>query len=292
MKNRHQSARRTAHVAGLMIAAGTLLGACAMTEDPLQASGRMGIIPDANNYASVMRVADAMRAGGDFTSAVTLYRRANALAPIEVEPLIKLGATLADLRALNEAMSAYRAALTLDPKNTEAMRGLGNALLALDQPQLAKQQFETALAADDKDPRTHNSLGVVLDLLGDHRGAQGRYRAGLAVTPDNLLLRNNLGLSLALSGDYAEAIGILRPLAAHPAATPRNRQNLALVYGLSGDPDSAARIARIDLDEAAVQSNIAYYATLRQMADRPRTTALGANPVRFEVMGVGTDRRN
>ena len=171
----------------------------------------------------------------------------------------------------------------------DALRGLGNALLSLDQPELALPQFEAALAVDANDPRVHNSLGVVHDMMGNHRMAQKHYRAGLAIAPDNLMLRNNLGLSLALSGDFQEAIDLLRPLAFHPAATPRNRQNLALVYGLSGDLDAAARIARIDLDAKAVESNLAYYGVLRELAERPRTSALGANPVRREVMGLGAD---
>jgi Flp pilus assembly protein TadD len=124
-------------------------------------------------------------------------------------------------------------------------------------------------------------------MVGEHRTAQARYRQGLAISGDSLTLRNNLGLSQALSGDYKDAISTLRPLLGNPAATVRNRQNLALVYGLSGDLDSAARVGRMDLDETAVRSNLAYYSVLRELADRPRVAAIGANPARMEILGLG-----
>ena len=276
-------------VAGLAIAVSSLLGACAGDVVQSSVAPATPLAADPTSHLALLRVGDAMRTSGDPAGAVGLYRRAHALAPNEVEPLLKLGAALYDLRAFNEAAEAYRKAIAIAPQNADALRGLGNALLSLDQPELALPQFEAALAVDANDPRVHNSLGVVHDMMGNHRMAQKHYRAGLAIAPDNLMLRNNLGLSLALSGDFQEAIDLLRPLAFHPAATPRNRQNLALVYGLSGDLGAAARIARIDLDAKAVESNLAYYGVLRELAERPRTSALGANPVRREVMGLGAD---
>jgi Flp pilus assembly protein TadD len=285
MDTRHRSARRAARIAGAAIAASTLLGACAT--DVVQSNVNTPAMAEPANYASLLRVADAMRASGDNVSAVGLYKRASTIKPLETEPLVKLGAALLDLKAYNDAAAAFRSALANKPDDSEAMRGLGNALLSLDQPQVALKQFEAALAIDANDFRTYNSIGVVLDMTGDHRAAQGRYRQGISLAGENLMLRNNLGLSLALSGDYRDAIATLRPVAAHPGATVRNRQNLALVYGLAGDLESAARVARMDLDEAAVRSNLAYYSVLREMADRPRVSAIGANPARMEILGLG-----
>ena len=286
MHQRHRSARRSARIVGAAVAASALLGACAT--DVTQATVTSPPAVESANYESLMRVADAMRAGGDNVAAVGMYKRASTIMPLNAEPLVKLGAALYDLKAFNEAATAYRSALGLDANSADAMRGLGNVMLSLDQPHIARKHLEAALAIDPRDARTYNSLGVVLDLIGDHSAAQARYREGLGLSADNLMLRNNLGLSLALSGDYREAVAILRQIALHPAATARNRQNLALVYGLSGDLETAARVARMDLDEAAVRSNLAYYTVLREMADRPRTSAVGgANPVRAQIMGYG-----
>ncbi|MCH8038427.1 MAG: hypothetical protein IIC53_15070, partial [Proteobacteria bacterium] len=77
-----------------------------------------------------------------------------------------------------------------------------------------------------------------------------------------------------LTGDFDEATRILREIAADPLATVRNRQNLALVYGLAGQPAKAAKIARMDLDEAAVRNNLAYYETLRALSGHAKATAV------------------
>jgi Flp pilus assembly protein TadD len=285
MVMRHRPVRRANLLAGATLIA-TLLGGCA--PDVMQTSVTTPMETEPANYASLIRVADAMRASGDNVSAVALYKRAATIKTLESEPLRKLGLALLDLKSYNEAAAAFRSAIANDQNDIEAMRGLGNALLSLEQPQMALKQFEAALAAKPNDSRTHNSIAVVLDMIGDHSGAQARYRQGLAIDGDNLTLRNNLGLSLALSGDYRAAIATLRPVAAHPAATARNRQNLALVFGLAGDLEAAARVARMDLDEASVRSNLAYYTVLRELADRPRVSAIGgANPARMEILGYG-----
>ena len=287
MITRHKNfSRRAAGLAGVAVAS-IFLNGCANDVVQSNVTAPPAATSDSSNYASLLRIADAMRAGGDNVSAVGLYKRANTLKPMEAEPLVKLGSTLLDLKSYNEAATAFRSALSNDPNNAEAMRGLGNALLSLDQPQVALKQFESSLALEPNESRTYNSIGVVLDMIGEHRTAQARYRQGLALSGDSLVLRNNLGLSLALSGDYREAIATMRPILGNPAATVRNRQNLALVYGLSGDLNAAARVARMDLDEAAVRSNLAYYSVLRELADRPRSSAIGANPARMEILGLG-----
>ena len=54
----------------------------------------------------------------------------------------------------------------------------------------------------------------------------------------------------------------------------KTRQNLALALGLAGRTAEAQQIARMDLDEQSVQSNLAYYATLRALSPKGRTEAL------------------
>jgi len=215
----------------------------------------------------ILRVAEATERGGDIRSAVGLYRRAHSLDPDRYDALIGLADGLGRLGAADEAAEAYRRALMLRPRDKAALRGLGNQLLALGQPAQAILQLEAALD-QGHDARILNGLGIAHDVQGDHGGAQAFYRTGLDLDPGNIALRGNLALSLVLASRYGEAVEILRPLAFGPAATARLRQNLALAYGLAGEMDNAARVARIDLDEAAVRHNLNYYSTLRAMPDR------------------------
>jgi len=91
----------------------------------------------------------------------------------------------------------------------------------------------------------------------------------------------NLALSLALSGEYPDAVAVLQPLAMAATSSPQERQTLALIYGLRGNLAEAARLGRIDLDDSAVQRNLAYYQTLRELSPEARSRAiLSGSPAR------------
>ncbi|MFB3134552.1 MAG: tetratricopeptide repeat protein, partial [Rhodospirillales bacterium] len=146
--------------------------------------------------------------------------------------------------------------------------------MALGRPKAALKQYRAALRLTPDDPRLFNGMGVALDLMGAHLTAQARYREGLKITPDNASLRNNLGLSLVLSGNYADAIASLGEFAEGPEGHASHRQILALAYGFAGRMDRAAAIIRMDLDEAAVQNNLNYIASLRALDDKARIAAV------------------
>ena len=119
-------------------------------------------------------------------------------------------------------------------------------------------------------------MGVAFDRIGDHKGAQTHYRQALTLAPASLSVRNNLGLSMALAGEYDAAITLLKEVADDPAAAPRERQNLALAHGLAGDFNAAARVGRIDLQETAVQNNVACYRYLQTLSGPAKANATAA----------------
>lgn len=243
------------------------LGACAT--DRTVGNVRTGVTESGDSEAksaAIMRIAASTLAAGDAATAAGLYRRAHDLQPSALAPLLGLGRAFAMLGANDEAVVAYRAALAIDPNDIEALRGMGGALLALDQPRQAITHLEVVLDRAG-DARTHNALGLAHDMLGEHKSAQACYRTGLNTEPGNFALRNNLGLSLVLSGDFREGIAILRQVAEMPGANARQRLNLALAYGLAGETEQAMQVARMDLDEQAVRSNVAFYRMLRSMDD-------------------------
>src|SRR6185312_6842033 len=123
-------------------------------------------------------------------------------------------------------------------------------------------------------PRAFSALGVAENLMGNTAAATEAFKHGLALAPEDLDLLNNYGLSQALAGDYDGAIATLHRVATDPRASSRNRLNLALVLGLAGRSEDAAQVARIDLDEKAVRSNLAYYAELRALSPAARAQAI------------------
>lgn len=232
---------------------------------------------NASQAEVVARVAAATAARGDTAMAASLYRRAHALDRDNFAAALGLARMLGRLGAHDEAADAYRAALNLRPEDAEGLRGLGNTLVVLNQPAAALQQYERALAGTN-DPRLYNGLGVASDMLDEYKVAQAYYRTGLELAPDNMELANNLGLSLMLSGDRDGAVRVLRRVAGGTRAKARHRLNLALALVLSGESRAAVEVARMDLDPASANAQVAWFETLRAIADpKAMREAIGAH---------------
>jgi Flp pilus assembly protein TadD len=267
MTARTTSCFRRGALAALLAAA--LLGGCASAgQAPATAAGAPS--PD-----GLMRMADKARGRGELPVAASLYRRAHDADPQRARPLVSLGQVLMDMQRPDQASEAFSAALVIEPRNLDALRGLGHAKLTLNEPEQAIPPLKQALAQAANDFRVLNALGVAHDLTGDRKGAHQYYRTGLKLAPDNAPLRSNYALSLALSGEKDAALETIAPLAGAPMATPQQRQTVALVYGLAGDKAEAERLARMDLDEAAVQANMQRIAAL---SNQPVQVASASQP--------------
>jgi Flp pilus assembly protein TadD len=262
-------------VAAMALAAA--LGGCTSVStthlDPLAVNGRDGGGGPLTAEA-LMRIGAAARAGGDYANAVGIFRRAAQMAPGEAAPLAAAGDALLDMGANNEAIVSYNAALARDPHNLDALRGLAKAYLKSSRPELAFHPLSVAQMAHPNDPDILLLLGVADDMTGQHTAAQASYRHGLQLAPGRRGLAVDLALSLTLTGNYPAAIAVLRPLAMQPHALPVERQTLALIYGLEGNMAEAQRLGRMDLDEASVEHNLAYYDTLRALSPQARERAI------------------
>ncbi len=266
----------------LAVASGALLAvsACAPNSavEPHLNPSLHGAEREGSRYGTLLRLASSTRAAGDPAAAVNIYQQAIATDHDRIDAYVLLGDTLIELKQYDEAANTYEQALKRASDNPAAHRGYARAMLGLNRPEAAIVHYQAVLSQDPNDVQAHNGLGVAYDLAGQHQAAEAAYRAGLEVAPDSMLLRNNLGLSLALAGRHKEAIELLRAVADEPGAKARNRQNLALAYGLAGDLVAAERVSRLDLDEEAVQNNLAYFAALAAVDDeRKRSAALGVH---------------
>ncbi len=274
--------RKTAAALGLSLLGLTLLLAACAQSLPRES----GVVK--GGVDTLLRLAEVTRRAGDPAAAVPLYRRAHKLSPADPRPLLALGQTFNQLGAYAQASDTWKAALAVSPKlpsQREALRGYGFTLTALHQPHLALAKFRAALALGP-DAVAYNGMGIAQDMLGAADDAQASYEAALAMAPGNLTFANNLGLSLALSGRFDRAIEVLRQVAAAPDATAEHRQNLALAFGVAGMLEDAARVARVDLDEQAVQNNLAYYAVLGSITNHAhKVSAVGTLRDRLLVAG-------
>lgn len=258
------------------IVAALMLAGCVTTPihlDPLSVDGRDGGGP-IPTYAMLMRIGAAAQSGDDLPNALGVYRRAAELAPQDPAPLIAAGDVLLQMGSVNEAIVSYNAALVRPGDTQGAQVGLAKAFLKTGKPQLALTPLSKAMEQSPDDPKLLLLLGVTKDLAGSHLEAQANYRDGLVRAPGDPGLTVNLALSLAISGNYPNAISVLQPLAISAAGTAQERQTLALIYGLNGNTAEAARLGRIDLDDASVEQNLAYYQSLRELSPEARSQAI------------------
>ena len=241
--------------------------------DLQSANGRDGggAVP---SYDSLMRIGAAAQGGGDFVNALGVYRRASEVDPLNPAPLVAAGDVLLEMGSVNEAIVSYNNALLRNGQHLPALLGLARAFLKTGKPALALDPLNKAYALSPDDPKVLLLEGVAKDFSGEHAEAQAWYRRGLATAPNDPALTINLALSLALSGDYNSAIAALQPVAMAPGGSPQERQTLALIYGLRGNVAEAARLNRLDLDDASVERNLAYYATLRELSPEARSRAI------------------
>ena len=265
------------------ILAALLLAGCAASPvhlDPLSVDGRDGGGPTPT-YPMLMRIGAAAQSGGDLPNALGVYRRAAEMAPQDPAPLIAAGDVLLQIGNINEAIVSYNAALVRPGDTQGAQVGLARAFLKTGKPQLALTPLSKAMEASPDNPKLLLLLGVTKDLAGSHLEAQAYYRDGLVRAPGDPALTVDLALSLAISGNYPNAVSVLQPLAMSAAGTAQERQTLALIYGLNGNTAEAARLGRIDLDDASVEHNLAYYQSLRELSPEARSQAiLSAGPAR------------
>ena len=251
-----------------------VLGACVTEHPEIPEHETKPIVVDKGVVAKVATdIANSEGAAGNPAAAIAFYRRSLQDNPNQPKVEVSLGMALLDTGAPGEAAEVFRKVISRFPQDAGAQNGLGIALVQLGKPAAALDPLRKAAAAAP-DARLFRTLGVAENLLGQNQQAEADYSRGLTLAPDDPGLNNNLGLSMARSGNFDGAIAVLRRAAKSPNATPQTRQNLALALGLAGRTTEAAQVARTDLDEPSVKSNLAYYAVLRSMSPKERTEAL------------------
>jgi len=245
--------------AALLVAV-SLLTACGGSElakNPKQDA----VIAMAGKEGSLMRLANATRAGGDLKTAAQLYEQAIAGSKDSVAPHLALADLYEEIGKAQLAVGVLRDAEKLQPQNTEVLRALGNALVSVGEPAQAVDVFDRAATVDAADARLYNGKGVALDMTGDYAGAQQAYQQAIDADAkdEDSYIKNNLALSYLMNDRFNEAIDVLQPLLLQGNPNPTIRQNLALAYGLKGDRDKAMKLGIKDLTKEQAEENLAFY---------------------------------
>ncbi len=127
---------------------------------------------------------------GDATRAETFLRRAEAVAPDDVDVLLALGRFLSgpmggrSVARLREARSTLERAIRLDPSYLNLRHDYAIALQASGDTTAAASVWRDIIATEPQHAMAHMSLGQISFFRGDLDAAREHYQRGLAVPAD------------------------------------------------------------------------------------------------------------
>ncbi len=138
--------------------------------------------------------------------AIPFFREALRLDPDFPAAHYNLGAALERSGHGAEAVEHYKQAALLRPDYVDAHIKLANALLRANDLQGAITHYEQALRIKPDDAEVHYNLGIALARLGRPEQAMGHWEQTLRIKPDYAEAHYNLGVALEQAGRLPDAI--------------------------------------------------------------------------------------
>jgi len=209
--------------------------------------------------SSLTQAAMAAERTNDYSTAIDQYQKLLTRDPKNIDVLIGLAR---NLRYSGDSVNAVKILEKLGPTESAPViyrLELAKSKIAAGKAKSAIRQLKLALSDEPDNWQIHSTLGIAQDLNEDFAGARRSYEQARALSEDNPAVLNNMALSAALSGDIDQAIALLEGAPRLARHSPQIRQNLAFFYGIKGDMKSASSLARMDLDEEQVRTNLAIY---------------------------------
>lgn len=192
------------------------------------------------NHAGALRLLGLLALQtGHHAAAVELLTKAKAVEPGDCDTRVNLGAALAALGKLDEAINAYRSALAIRSDSIEALSNLGDALYRKGDWEQTIAVCRRALALRADLPEAACNLGAALHKKRQsHEAAQWLSRA-VQLRPNYFQAHNNLGNVLATQRDWAAAIAAYRQALALAPSSAETHVNLGDALAKLGDLDQA-----------------------------------------------------
>lgn len=205
----------------------------------------------------------ALQSAGDLRSALTSYRQAIDLGPVELTaaPWNNIGTIHSQFDELQEELAAYHRAIEL-PENlqpTIAWCNIGRAYYEQADYGGAVEAYRRAMDNLLFFPPANSwyDYGVVLTASGEYKqGVKAFLKALADPLRENLAdILFGLGDALYRSGNFLQATEVLRRLLHDPAAEPGMVWNyLGLVHASCGEKEEAAKAFRKAMESPGYQS--------------------------------------
>ncbi|MGC2662432.1 MAG: tetratricopeptide repeat protein [Bryobacteraceae bacterium] len=213
----------------------------------------------APNAEQLFHEAVAAQKRGDYAVAIQDYREVVKLRPDVLEARANLGAALAHVGRLDEAIAEYQAALAKAPQNPALRLNLGLAYYKKADWKDAADQFAAAYASAHGDVRIATLLGDCYSHLNRNADAIGVLAPLAAAQPQNMDVAWAYGSALIRAGRLKEGLALVDNVA--------REGNSAEAYLLAGNTElqmNEFEKARADADAASrLNPKLPGLATLR-----------------------------
>ncbi len=179
------------------------------------------------------------RWAGKFEEGHKLGLRSVQMVPSDAESHFVLGANVAELGYVDDAIEHYRQALQIQPDYTKARGNLGDALAKQGRFDEAINQYHRALKTDPNYSHGHGNLGVAMSAKGELDEAIRHFRQALQIEPGYPEAHNSLGTVLVALGRLDEAVKHFRRALETRPHYVHARYNLGSVLRSQGKFDEA-----------------------------------------------------
>lgn len=227
-----------------------VIGGCSELSDSKKEAG----ISDSIHQAAI----DAQQKN-NYSSAATYYRNLHQKSPEDLGILLDLA------RSLRYAGDAAGAVKVMEEKwgsfaeQAPYLLELSKAKLAMGLASDAIGYQKIAVKKDPSNWEAYSAMGISYDILQQYDKAMEAYKIANELSPNNPVILNNMAISAAQTGKIESAINTLEQANKIERRNPQIRQNLALFHGIMGNFEEAEAISKMDLDEASVRNNLAFY---------------------------------
>ncbi len=223
------------------------------------------VAEDPGNAVFRTALAKAVRARGDLSRAIALYRQATDSSPDDPDAWYSLASALQEAGEGEAALGALERTLGLDPSRPEAWNAAGVAHAGAGRLAEAKSRFERAVELDPANARAWNNLGNVARDLALVAEAENAYQRAIALAPRYADPLNGLGTLEAARDRPREALALFDRALALAPQLHEVRLNRAISLELAGEKEAAIAAYRDFLGRSRGDP---HFARQRQVAEQ------------------------
>lgn len=154
--------------------------------------------------------AEQYRAEGDLDKAVSTYRRALTIDPIDPLSLTNLASVFSEQGALDEALASFQESFQLDPTEVTTQLGLSNALRDLGRVEEATAMAEGAVRSDPQSSDAHVAVGNIRLQTGQLQDAKSAFKKAVRLNPRKATAYSGLAGVYKSAGNFKKSLKAYR----------------------------------------------------------------------------------